>query len=99
MAKRNAYAAKLMAAKGAVTANQRAELVHRCLTTVYQASTVALHEEFGFGPERIKRFKEAMEAVILEYGDLMNDVDADYADGKLEERYKQIMGGEQTAGT
>lgn len=97
MAKRNAYAAKLMAAKGAATAHQRAALVHRCLTTVYQASAVALHEVYGFGPERIERFKEAMEAVILEYGDLMDDVDADYADGKLDERYKQIMGDERNA--
>ena len=48
MAIRNAYAAKLMAAKGAVTAHQRAALVHRCLTTVYQASAVALHEVYGF---------------------------------------------------
>lgn len=93
MAKRNAYAAKLMAAKGAVTAHQRAALVHRCLTTVYQASAVALHEVYGFGPDRIERFRDAMEAVILEYGDLMDNVDTDYADWKLEERYKQIMGG------
>ena len=95
MARRNAYAAKLMAAKGAVTAHQRAALVHRCLTTVYQASAVALHEVYGFGPDRIERFRDAMEAVILEYGDLMDNVDADYADGKLEERYKQIMGVER----
>ena len=93
MARRNAYAAKLMAAKGAVTAHQRAALVHRCLTTVYQASAVALHEVYGFGPDRIERFRDAMEAVILEYGDLMDNVDADYADGKLDERYRKIMGG------
>ena len=93
MARRNAYAAKLMAVKGAVTAHQRAALVHRCLTTAYQASAVALHEVYGFGPDRIERFRDAMEAVILEYGDLMDNVDADYADGKLEERYRKIMGG------
>ena len=97
LARRNAYAAKLMAAKGAVTAHQRAALVHRCLTTVYQASAVALHKVYGFGPERIERFKAALETVILEYGDLINDVDADYADGKLDERYKQIMGDERNA--
>lgn len=33
-----------------------------------------------------------MEAVILEYGDLLDSVDADYADEKLERRYKAIMG-------
>ena len=90
--RRNAYAAKLMAAKGAVSAHQKKELVHRCLTTVYQASAVALHEVYGFGPDRIDRFRDAMEAVILEYGDLLDSVDADYADEKLERRYKAIMG-------
>ena len=33
-----------------------------------------------------------MEAVILEYGVLLDSVDTDYADGKLEQRYKAIMG-------
>ncbi len=53
---------------------------------------MALHEVYGFGPDRIDRFRDAMEAVILEYGDLLDSVDADYADEKLERRYKAIMG-------
>ena len=78
--RRNAYAAKMMAAKGAVT--------------IYQASAIALNDQFGFGRERISRFRDAMEAVINEYGVLMDGADADYADGKLANRYESIMGGE-----
>ena len=92
MGQRNAYAAKLLAAQAAMAQRERRELIHRVLTTVYQASAVALHETFGFGPDRLARFRAGMEAVILEYGDLLNEVDADYADGKLEQRCRAIMG-------
>ena len=49
-------------------------------------------EVYGFGPERIARFRGAMEAVVLEYGGLMDAVDTEYADDKLAERYEAIMG-------
>lgn len=90
--RRNAYAAKLMAAKAAASHAERAALINRVLTTVYQASAVALHEVYGFGPERIARFRDCMEAVIMEYGGLMDEADVDYADGKLAQRYEAIMG-------
>lgn len=92
--RRNTYAAKMMAAKGAVTQRQKSVLVNRCITTIYQASAIALNDQFGFGRERISRFRDAMEAVINEYGVLMDGADADYADGKLANRYESIMGGE-----
>ena len=44
------------------------------------------------GPERISRFRDGMEAVIMEYGGLMDEADVDYADGKLAQRYETIMG-------
>lgn len=88
---RNAYAAKLLAAKQALIRTQRKELVHRCITTIFQASAIALHDEFGFGPERIKRFQKTMERVIMEYGVLMDGTDVDYADGKLDHQCKKIM--------
>ena len=81
--RRNAYAAKMMAAKGAVTQRQKSVLVNRCITTIYQASAIALNDQFGFGRERISRFRDAMDGA-----------DADYADGKLANRYESIMGGE-----
>ena len=89
---KNTYAAKLMAAKAAMSHQERAALVNRTLTTVYQASAVALNEVYGFGPERIARFRDAMEAVVMEYGGLMDAVDTEYADSKLAERYEAIMG-------
>ena len=42
--RRNAYAAKMMAAKGAVTQRQKSVLVNRCITTIYQASAIALND-------------------------------------------------------
>lgn len=89
---KNAYAAKLQAQRVHLRNEERAELIHRILTTVYQASAVALNEQFGFGADRISRFRDAMEQTIIEYGAMLNDVDADYADGKLSKRYEQIMG-------
>jgi len=90
---RNTYASRLMAQKARLSQAERAEIVHRCLTTVYQASAVALNETFGFGPKRITEFRDAMEQAIEEYGALLDEADADYADGKLEQRYRQIMEG------
>ena len=90
--RRNAYVGKLIAAKAVLTQQQKAALIHRILTTVYQASAIALNEQFGFGAERIARFRDSMEAVIMEYGGLMDEADADYADGKLAQRYEAIMG-------
>ena len=89
---KNAYAAKLQAQRVHLRNQERADLIHRILTTVYQASAVALNEQFGFGADRISRFRDAMEQTIVEYGALLDSVDADYADGKLAQRYEQIMG-------
>ena len=91
---KNACAAKLQAQRVRLKTSERAELIHRLLTTVYQASAVALNEKFGFGADRISRFRAAMEETILEYGVMLDEVDADYADGKLTQRYEQIMGDE-----
>lgn len=92
---RNAFAGKMVAAAGRLRAEERKELVHRCLTTIYQASVVALNDQFGFGSDRITRFRDAMEATIMEYGALMDGTDAGYADGALERRYLQIMGSDR----
>lgn len=89
---KNAYAAKLQAQRVHLRNEERADLINRILTTVYQASAVALNEQFGFGADRIARFRDAMEQTIIEYGALLDSVDADYADGKLAQRYEQIMG-------
>lgn len=50
---KNAYAAKLQAQRVHLRNEERADLIHRILTTVYQASAVVLNQEFGFGADRI----------------------------------------------
>ena len=54
---KNAYARKLTAAKHAISYMERQEIVRRCINTIFMASAVALNDEFGFGCERIMRFK------------------------------------------
>lgn len=88
---KNAYAAKMMAAKAVMSVSERKALIDRCITTIYQASAVALNEKFGFGAERIGRFRDELNDTILEYGALMDGADVEYADSKLEQRYRQIM--------
>ena len=90
----NAYAAQLMAAKAAMTQEAKRALVGRCITTIFQASAIALNDEFGFGAERIERFREKLNRTIEEYGTFLDDTDVDYADGKLEEAYLRIVGKE-----
>lgn len=89
---KNAYAAKLQAKRVHLRNEERADLIHRILITVYQASAVALNERFGFGADRIEKFRETLDKTISEYGEMGNGADWDYADGKLEQRYEQIMG-------
>lgn len=91
---KNAYAAKLMAAKAAMSLAERKELINRCITTIYQASAVALNEKFGFGASRIEKFRDELNTTINEYGALMDGADVEYADAKLEQRYNQIMNGQ-----
>lgn len=96
---KNTYAAKLRA-QGIVAANlQKQAIVRMCITTVFQASAIALNEEFGFGADRVKRFRDAMEAVMMEYGALQDGVDTEYAQSKLEQRYLQIVGEENAENT
>lgn len=89
---RNAYAAKLLAAKEAITKEERSRIIHRTINTLYQASAVVLNEQFGFGKERVERFRDALNDTVEEYGTLIDGADVDYADDKLLQRYQQIMG-------
>ena len=88
---KNAYAAKLQAQRVRLQNKERTDLIQQILTTVYQASAVALNEQFGFWADRISRFRDAIERTIIEYGAILDSIDAEYADCKLEQRYKRIM--------
>lgn len=92
MGAKNAYAARIMATKAALKTAERRELIHHLITTIFQASALALHNDFGFGKDRIEKFRTALDSTILEYGVWLSDTDVDYADGKLEEAYQKIIG-------
>lgn len=86
------YAVRMQHAKYVLADEERKALVHHCITMIYQASAVALNEEFGFGAERVERFRDRLNETMLEFGVLQDDTDTDYAMGALERRYQQIMG-------
>lgn len=89
---KNQYAAKLMAYKAALTMDEKKQLVRRNLTTIYQGAAIALNREFGFGAERIARFRDALDKTLCEYGVEQDNNDTEYADATLEEAYLRIMG-------
>lgn len=86
------YAVRLQQERRMLSDAERKAIVHHCLVTIYQASAVTLNEEFGFGSERIERFRDKLNETMLEFGVLQDDTDTDYAIGALERRYQQIMG-------
>lgn len=86
------YAVRIQQGKRLLEDTERKAIVHHCLTTIYQAAAVALNEEFGFGSERVERFRDKLNETMLEFGVLQDDTDTDYAMGALERRYEQIMG-------
>ena len=88
---KNDYAMKLMAAKAAITREERRRITDRTITTVYLATVVVLNEGFGFGRKRIERFKDLLDTTMQEYGALIDGADVAYADDKLLQRYRQIM--------
>lgn len=88
---KNAYAVKLMAAKAKMSDAERLALIHRVGQTCLNAMTVALNEQFGFGPDRLKKLNDGFDVVMAQYG-ICLDTDADYADGELESAVKKIMG-------
>ena len=91
MAKPGAYAQKITMAKAALSLAERQALVHRCVDTMMKASAVALNEQFGFGADRVQKFRESVEAVMEEYGAIMAGADVDYADDKLTQAFERIM--------
>ena len=88
------YAVRMQHARSIIADEERKALVHYCLTTIYQAAAVALNDEFGFGAERVERFRDKLNETMLEFGVLQDETDTDYAPGAVERRYLQIVGSE-----
>lgn len=90
---KNEYAKKIKLAKNIIKASERREIISRTVDIMLKASVVALNQEFQFGGTRAHRYRKTLEAVLLEYGALQESADVDYADGKLDQAYDQILGG------
>lgn len=56
------------------------------------AAAVALNRAFGFGPDRVKRFLEAMNEVADEIEKDTEAVDGEYATDKLRQAAEQVSG-------
>lgn len=89
---KNAYAAKLMKAKAALSAQERRELIGRTFETTYKLAVIANNRAFGKGRESAKLFRDTLNDLFTEYDQLMKEVDTDYADGKVDEAYRAIVG-------
>ena len=57
-------------------------------------AAIALNDAFGFGPERCKKFVDALNAAVNETADMMDadTKDMEYTIAKFEERLKQVVG-------
>lgn len=89
---KNAFAAKLVKAKAALTAQERRELIGKTFETTYKLAVIANNRAFGIGKERAKRFRDALNELFTEYDQRMKETDEDYADGKVDEEYSAVIG-------
>lgn len=57
-------------------------------------AAIALNDAFGFGPERCKKFMDALIAAVNETADMVeaDTRDMEYTIAKFEERLKQVVG-------
>lgn len=90
MAKQSAYLKRLQAQK---EAEQRKSNVH-ALQMGLDVAVLALAREFGFGPERLNRFRNRYQEVWDEYTDLISGDtdDLDYAYAKMDDALKAVCG-------
>lgn len=88
---KNQYARTLMATKAALTYAEKQSVVHTTVVAMTQAYGIALHNEYGFGRDRLQRLEKAVGETIEEWGRMQVD-GLDYANAKLQEAYDQAMG-------
>lgn len=86
---------------GSVTYTERQKVVHQVLTQavadtysqfIADLACIVLHDEFGFGAERCRRFHDALQAMCDECGGALDDknVEAGYFRTKLDARLQEI---------
>lgn len=89
---KNSYAKTLMAQRSVLKEAERKELISRTFETTYKLSVIANNIAFGKGSNQAKLFRSTLNELFTEYGKMLDEVDADYADGKVDERYRAIIG-------
>ena len=86
---------------GSTTYTERQKAVHQVLTQaaadtysqfMSDLACIVLHDEFGFGSERCRRFHDALEASCTEWSGALDDknIEAGYLRSKLDARLKEI---------
>ena len=93
MAKQSAYMRRVQAQHEQMMLVQRSFTIIQCR----DMAAIALHEAFGFGPERLAKFLETYDAVLNEYADMAvsdseDDPEIDYTKGKVDAHLKRILG-------
>ena len=93
MAKQSAFLKRLQAQ---AEIEQRRSNVH-ALQMGMDVAALALNRAFGFGPERLNRFREMYQSVWDEYSDLISanardDPACEYAFAKMDAALREICG-------
>lgn len=88
---KNQYAKVLQQVKSALTAEEKQQIIWHVVEVIDHADAIAMNRAFGFGQQRIERYRRALADVCEEFEVEKRLNDLDYADGKLEEAYKKIM--------
>jgi hypothetical protein len=80
--------------------NQKAregEVIRFAIQRVADCAVIALHDQFGFGPERNKKFMEALSGVLGEMADIVIadekcDKELVYSQTKFDNAVKEALG-------
>lgn len=54
-------------------------------------AAISVNEAFGIGAKRMEKFLECLNANLMDYNRMRDEVDKDFADGKLKARAEQVF--------
>ena len=57
---------------------------------------IVLHDEFGFGPVRLRKVADALDKLVIKYGDIMDKDGYEIADYQVQQDVNKIYGLEVT---
>lgn len=90
MSKKSGFLARIQAEKE----QSNKETLFFTRQNMCDAAMIALHEEFGFGPERLQRFKLALQRKYGDLADVWNGdtPDVEYARAAVDKKLQQCCG-------